>query len=637
MKRERQNLVLGTAGHIDHGKTSLLQKLTGINADRLKEEQERGITIDIGFAHWDDPPYTIGFIDVPGHERFIKNMLAGAGGIDGLLLVVAADEGVMPQTREHFEIACLLGIRAGIIVLNKMDLVEADYAGLVEEDVRRLVAGSFLEKAPLVRVSAVTGEGIPELKTLLRKMADERQEMALHTIPRLFIDRVFILRGQGVVVTGTVRSGTIRKNETVQVLPPGYVVKIRQIQAYGRELPEVSAGSRAAFNLAGVELDQLQRGMVLTPPAGSSTTNMFNARFRLLKSFGKRLRNRLPVHVYHGSAEMLGRLEFMETERMEPGEESLVQIRLESPALVWPGDHFVIRQYSPLVTMGGGIILENHPPRFQRRTRDELIPLLKNLRVEDEPCRVRHTMIRYGRHGLTLDELENHTAIPEQRLVDILTRLTGAEACLPLSADRRNWICRSYLLQMEKQLLQGMERFFSDNPDSPGMKRGELRKLLPAIPDQVIDLLMGAMIRDEKLRQQEDRYLPPGKGTLPEPGIDPQLQALVEQLTAAGLEGWDENTLKRHLFAGGKHNPSRLDLILQKRLVIRVTTDYFITPAIFQQVVDTLRSRLQKGDTLEISQIKEWFGLTRKRLIPLLEYLDRQSITLRIGNDRRLR
>ena len=379
MTESRISMVLGTAGHIDHGKTTLLQALTGVNADRLKEEQERGITIDIGFAPWVEPPYAIGFVDVPGHERFIKNMLAGAGGIDGVLLVVAADEGVMPQTREHFEIVSLLGIRHGVIALTKCDAVEPEYAELVEDDVRRLVAGSFLEPAEVVRTSAVTGQGLGELKQAIRRLADRMVDRDAAGVPRLFVDRVFVARGFGAVVTGTTLGGIFRRNDGVAVLPAGRPAKIRFIQVYGQEREEARPGERTAMNLAGVEPAELARGMVVAPAGAFTPSSIVNAEFHLLKSFGKPLRDLLPAHIYHGSAELLGRIQLLESDRLEPGTTALVQVRLESPSLLWPGDHFVVRQYSPLVTMGGGRVLENHAARFRKKEAEAVVPRLRRL------------------------------------------------------------------------------------------------------------------------------------------------------------------------------------------------------------------------------------------------------------------
>ncbi len=364
------HIIVGTAGHIDHGKTALVKALTGIDADRLKEEKERGITIDIGFANLTlDAQTTIGFIDVPGHERFIKNMLAGVGGIDMVVLVIAADESVMPQTREHLDICSLLHIKQGLTVLTKIDNVEREMADLVEVEVREFLKGSFLERSPILRVSSLTGEGIPQLIEALRQAIGNVAPKDDTELFRLPVDRCFTMKGFGTVVTGTLIAGQVHKEDAVEIFPSQRTTRVRGIQVHGRASNEARAGQRTALNLQGVEVAEIERGMVLTVPGVFKPTSMFDCNLELLRSAPAPIEMRKRVRFHIGTAELMGYVVLLGQERLNPGESALVQIRVEEPAFALPGDRFIIRQYSPMITIGGGQILlkalRNVPwPRF---------------------------------------------------------------------------------------------------------------------------------------------------------------------------------------------------------------------------------------------------------------------------------
>lgn len=637
MPEELRNLVLGTGGHIDHGKTSLLKALTGIDADRLKEERERGITIDLGFAHLLDPPFVFGFVDVPGHEKFIKNMLAGAGGIDALLLVVAADQGVMPQTREHFEIASLLGIRQGIIALNKIDATEPEYVALAEEYIRELVAGTFLEAAPVIRTSARTGEGLDRLRDALRTLARSFVRCQNSAIPRLFVDRAFIMKGMGVVVTGTVRSGVFRRNDPVAIYPPGLPAKIRQLQLYGQEEAEAGPGCRAAFNLTGVELTGLARGMVIGPPGALRSTQRFNARFRLLPSFGKKIRNLLPVHVYHGSAELLGRLELIAVSQLEPGQETMVQIQLEEPTVLWPGDHFIIRQYSPLVTMGGGQVLENQPPRFRRKESQRTTTRLMSIPWPDGPAMILHELEQAGLAGLTLTSLQFTLARARGELLPWLEELQRQGKVRRLNPASEIWVRPPVLETIRRRLTAALAAHLADNPNSPGLPKPALYRSVKQPPAELFEQCLLETLSAGEVTVAGDCYLPAGRGS----GLAPEVEARLDKLRAflqkAGTDGAGPEDIQAILFPDGRKDPALLDYIQRRRLVVKAAADYWLDPAVLDGVISCLRERLKKGDPVEVGLVKDLFGLTRKRAIPLLEHLDRQGVTFRSDNQRRLR
>ncbi|RMG48984.1 MAG: selenocysteine-specific translation elongation factor, partial [Acidobacteria bacterium] len=356
-----KHIIVGTAGHIDHGKTELVKALTGIDADRLKEEKERGITIDIGFAFLTMGDTRFGFVDVPGHERFVKNMLAGVHGIDLVLLVVAADESIMPQTREHFDICRLLRVKSGLIAITKVDLVDEELLQLVEEEVRDFVRGSFLDGAPIIRVSARTGVGLEELKAALVNLGERIQERQSNAVPRLPIDRVFTKRGFGTVVTGTLVSGTLREGESVEILPRQMGATIRGLQVHNKPVEVAHAGERTAVNLQGVGVEDLQRGDVLVPPRRFRPTSMLDARLELLPTAPQPIENRTRVRFHIGTAEIMARVILLDRESLRPGDAALVQFRLERPTFAVAGDRFIIRRYSPQTTVGGGVILDPLP------------------------------------------------------------------------------------------------------------------------------------------------------------------------------------------------------------------------------------------------------------------------------------
>lgn len=407
-----KHVIIGTAGHIDHGKTTLIKALTGRNTDRLEEEQRRGITIDLGFTYFDLPGGgRAGIVDVPGHEKFINNMVAGVVGMDLVLLVIAADEGIMPQTREHLDILSLLGIKKSIIVLNKCDLVDEDWIELVEEEIREELAGSFMEQAPLVKVSAATGAGIQELVQVIDNMArEEVEEKDINTIPRLPIDRVFSLPGFGTIVTGTLVSGIISKEDVLEIYPLGKECKIRNIQVHGEDRKECLAGQRVAINLSNIKKSEVKRGCVLAPIDRMKITDLLDVKLEILKSSMRVLTNHARLHLFTGTSEILCRAVLLDKEELGPGESGFVQLRLEEKIAVRRGDRFVVRFYSPMETIGGGVVLEPNP-KIKRRFREDAIEELKRKESGSITDIVEMHVKEHGDSLITLAELAKLTAL----------------------------------------------------------------------------------------------------------------------------------------------------------------------------------------------------------------------------------
>lgn len=416
-----KHIIIGTAGHIDHGKTTLIKALTGRNTDRWEEEQRRGITIDLGFTWFDLPGGDrAGIIDVPGHEKFINNMVAGVVGMDLVLLVVAADEGIMPQTREHMDILNLLGIEKSIIVLNKCDLVEEDWLELVEEEIKEELAGTFLEKAPVVRVSAATGEGLPHLVEVIQRMSEEEvEEKDTSTIPRLPIDRAFSLSGFGTIITGTLLSGTITKEDTLEMYPIGKTSKIRSIQVHGEDVDKCYAGQRVAINLSNIKKREIRRGCVLAPPDSMKNTDLLDVKMRILDSSMRVLTNHTRLHLFTGTSEILCRAVLLDKEEIGPGESGYVQLRLEEELAVKKGDKFVVRFYSPMETIGGGVILEPNPS-VHRRFQQQVIEDLERKESGSTADVVEMHVRSHGETMITLSELAKLTALaPEEIARDV--------------------------------------------------------------------------------------------------------------------------------------------------------------------------------------------------------------------------
>jgi selenocysteine-specific elongation factor len=618
-----RNIIVGTAGHIDHGKTALVRALTGIDTDRLAEEKRRGISIDLGFSHLElDGDLRIGFVDVPGHERFVKNMLAGVGGIDMVLFVIAADESIKPQTREHFDICRLLGIRRGVVALTKADLVDREIVELVRLEVEEFVRGSFLEGAPIVAVSAVTGEGLPELGGHLARVASSVPTKDASRHFRLPVDRAFTMRGFGTVVTGTLVSGSVAREQEVEAHPGGQRLRVRGIQVHSAAAERAVAGQRTALNLAGAEPAQLPRGTVLTEPGRFHATQKVDTAFELLAS-AKPLKHRAPVHFHAGTAEVEAQARLLEGDVLKPGGHAFVRFLLRDPVLLLPGDRFIVRMFSPVVTIGGGAVLEIAPPERLRRAQTA-----KRLRIlaDGSPCERIALLVREARYGRSVEDLVSRTGLLAGEVEEC-----GKSKQFVLVREPQPWLFdREGFTATIERLKALFERFHRENPLLPGIPKEELRsRELPDAPPFVLDALLkstplivaeGETVRlaahKLSLKQDEEAALEKIESAFERAGL--AVPATPAVLTASGVERGRARSL--------------LQILIRDKRLIRVSEDLVFHHSAIRSLRDLLARH--KEERFTVPEFKDWTGISRKYAIPLLEYLDRERVTRREGDNR---
>jgi selenocysteine-specific elongation factor len=609
------SVVIGTAGHIDHGKSSLVLALTGTDPDRLKEEKARGITIDLGFAHASVGNVDLAFVDVPGHERFVKNMLAGVGGIDAVLLVVAADESVMPQTREHFAICRLLRIPCGVIAVTKTDLVDADTLAVTQMEARELVAGSQLADAPIVAVSARTGEGLDALRAALADLAPASAGRPPHGAPRLPIDRVFSMRGFGTVVTGTLTSGTLRADDDLVVLPEGRRVKVRGLQVHGAPETRAEAGRRVAVNLGGVEVSDLARGDTLTIEGGFEVTRRFDARVELLED-ARRLRHGGRVRFHQGTAELLARVGLADVTELRAGEGAFARIRLEASAVLARGDRFVLRQYSPPLTIGGGIVLDPQPSRTPIRTAPALARF-KRLAASDSDAAMAFVEEARTRGIERAALLRRAGALPAGEVVTVGSALFAA----PVVAD------------LEARLLAALDSYHGAHPLADGMPREEAReRIFGAAPAALFDEVVQRLGKAGRLAGR-DRLALPGRGVTLSDEEGKAQTAIAGVFRAAGLAPPDLAAAAASAQVTGAVADRVAKLLLRQKTLVRIETMLFHAEALDRLKQDVTGLKGSRA-TVDVAAFKERFGVTRKFAIPLLEWLDRERITRRVGDAR---
>lgn len=635
-----REIVLGTAGHVDHGKTSLVRALTGIDTDRLKEEKKRGITIELGFAFLDLPcGHRLGIIDVPGHERFVKNMVAGAGGIDLVAFVIAADEGVMPQTREHFEICRLLGVRRGLVVLTKKDMVEEEWLDLVREDVRRFLTGSFLENAPMVAVSSLTGEGLDQVREVLDQLVRESEFSEAHGPFRLPVDRVFSMKGFGVVVTGTSISGRIGVGEDITVYPRGLTAKIRGIQVHGQDEEMVEAGKRTAINIQGLDTEMVRRGDMLASPGTLQPSYLFDADFLYLSGNSKPLKNRSRVRLHIGTAEIMARIVLLDHEELAPGEQADVQILLEEPCGAWPGDHYVVRSYSPVWTIGGGVVLGASPPK-RRRGREEnrqVFALYRRGTAED--IALLH-LREAGVAGLTSEELAVKVGQFGKRFRKLLEGPVSSRRIVVVDSERQRMVAAAVFDRVCGALLEILAVFHRENPMRTGLSREELRSRLHSGLDQrFFQLVLNVLTKQERIAVEESVV------RLAEHRVSLQadarsLRGEMEKFYAdAGLIPPTLREMQEQFGAG--HSPALirevLDMLVREQALVKISEDLYFHAPVLAGLQERLVEFIRREGEIDAPRFKNLTGLTRKFSIPLLEYFDRIKLTIRVGDKRLLR
>ena len=626
-----KSVIVGTAGHIDHGKTALVKALTGIDADRLEEEKRRGITIDIGFAHLElaspsSEKIRLGFVDVPGHERFVRNMLAGIGGIDLVLLVIAADESIKPQTREHFDICRLLAVRRGITVLTKSDLVDAETLDVVRMEVEEFAKGSFLEGAPVIPVSALKGTGLDRLKQTLGEAAGEITAKDSSALARLPIDRVFTMKGFGTVVTGTLVAGAVAKEQELEVFPQGQRVRVRGVQVHGAAAEKAVAGERTALNLAGVTVEELSRGMTLAPVDTFRATTRLDVSLNLLPS-AKPLKDRARVHLHAYTWEGIAEVVLYGDTQVKPGETALGQLRPSQPTLLVPGDRFILRQFSPVVTIGGGIVIDSAPMKARAEEKRRWLEVLRDGRAEDI---LQARVGRRAKAGCTLTAVIAETGWTLERAQAVAARLMTQGK---LVRAGNVLVAREAFQNSTAQAIAAVSAFHDKNPLVAGISREALREQLDLGPE-VFAAVLDGLTRVKKLEVQGEQVRLPGRGVVMKDDEAESKKIIETAFASAGLKV----PALYEVLGGLKVDKARaqkiVTLLLRDKVLVKLADELVF----HRDVLDDLRRRLQaekaKSDKIDVARFKDLTGVSRKYAIPLLEYLDRERVTRRVGDVR---
>jgi selenocysteine-specific elongation factor len=628
-----KHIIVGTAGHIDHGKSALVEALTGTNPDRLEEEKRRGITIDLGFAFLQLPGVRLGLVDVPGHERFVRNMLAGVGGIDLVLLVVAADESIKPQTREHFDICRLLGIPRGIIAITKSDLVDADVLGLVRLEIEEFVRGSFLERAPIAAVSARTGAGLDELRQQLVSLGESVPVKDATQHFRLPIDRAFAMKGFGTVVTGTLISGAVKAEDEVELLPSHKMLRVRGLHSGGERIARAVAGQRTALNLTGIEREEIERGMVLVPARVFDTTERLDARITLLRS-AKPLKNRARVHFHQGTAEAIAEVVLLnDASQLAAGESAFAQLRLDKPVLVLPGDRFILRQFSPVVTIGGGTVFDARAPRHKRK--DPLVASFLEIWERGRHQEILDALVEATPRGLTFAEIVARTGwtdtearVATQKLaVEKRVRILVTEPLLVVSAQM--------VAHSAAAIRKAVEAFHRANPLVPGIPKQELRARAGDARIEIFEAALGDLVKARALAITGDLVRQAGR-EIELSSEEARAKELIErEFARAGLTVPELANVLAKLPVDAPRAQKILQILLREKVLVKIANDLVFHRSALARLQEMLANyRKERGERLPITAFKELTGVTRKYAIPLLEHLDREHVTRRVGDER---
>lgn len=626
------HVIIGTAGHIDHGKTALIQALTGRDTDRLEEEKKRGITIDLGFTWFDLPDGgRAGIIDVPGHERFIHNMAAGVPGMDLVLLVIAADEGIMPQTREHMDILSLLGVKHYIIALNKCDLVDEEWLDMVESEIREETEGTVLRDAPVIRVSATDGRGVETLKKEIVRAAERIPPRSREGMARLPVDRVFSVPGFGTVVTGTLLSGGIRKGDSLCVYPSKSVCRVRGIQVYQTDREECTAGQRAALNLSGVSREEVHRGCVLAPENAFRSGRNIDVKLSVLKNSCRVIKNQMRLHFYSGTSELLCRAVLLDREELRPGESGYVQLRMESDTALCPGDRFVVRFYSPLETIGGGVVLETDVPR-ERRFRPEIIQRLK-CREEGGAEELAELQIRkHGKRMITKEVLAAETGMEKSRLEEHIPELQKKgrifvietkEECFLWNADEEK--------EVRNAILTEMKEYLARYPYRRGIPSSGFRGiLLTCMKKTAAEVYTDHLVRAEVIEKQGDVYCP--AGYLPREDRDycAVKENLVREAKSAGY-GFVPGEMVLPEKISEEQGREILRLLTEQGTAVEIVPGIFTLPEYLERAERKIGQKLDETGKITIAQVRDLFGTSRKCAKQILDYTDRCGLTRKDG------
>jgi len=633
-----KQIILGTAGHIDHGKTTLIKAITGIDTDRLKEEKLRGITIELGFAFLDLPSgQHLGIVDVPGHEKFVKNMVAGVTGIDIVTMVIAADEGVMPQTREHMEICTLLGVKHGFVVLTKVDLVDEEWLELVMDDIRGFTRGTFLEDRPIIPVSSTTGQGMPEFIKALDEASTEISPRSSAGLFRLPVDRVFTMKGFGTVITGTLISGRVRVGDTIMVYPLNITSKVRGIQVHNQSENIAEAGMRTAINFQGLEKTAVSRGDVLAIPGDLKPSYMIDVSIHFLHSNKKPIKNRTRVRFHSGTSEVLGKLILLDSEELLPGAKTAAQLRLDSPVAVVKDDRFVIRSYSPIRTIAGGRVL-NPIPRKHKRFRPEVIEGLKGL-ADSTPEEIIDYHVKAPLYqGVSYSDLKVMTNMPDKPLDQILQNLLSKKTVVLADREKRIYVHQSSFDKLKQEAFRHLDSYHKTNPLKAGMPKEELKSKYPPLAStKIFNLTLSQMVKEKKIAVEENTV----RLTSHTVSLAVDQSAVRNKI----LKAYQESELTPPYFKELNKtlgiDPARakdvLMLLIDEGLIIKAKEDLYFHTGAVENLKKRLVDFLMTHGEITTPQFKDMTGASRKFVIPLIEYFDAKNVTLRVGDIRKLR
>lgn len=633
-----QHFVLGTAGHVDHGKTSLIKALTGTDTDRLKEEKERGITIELGFASLALPcGHTLGIVDVPGHEKFIKHMVAGAAGIDLVLMVIAADEGIMPQTKEHLQICSLLGITTGLVALTKIDLVEKDWLELVRSEITNYLQDTFLAEAPIVPVSAVKETGIPELLAETDKIVSRLQEKNDDGIFRLPVDRIFTMKGFGTVVTGTLISDKIKVGEDVQILPENISTRIRGIQVHNQPTEEAFSGQRTALNLQGIDKATLARGNVLVRPQTLRPTKRLDVFFEYLASNTRKLKNRSLVRLHTGTTEIMTRIVLLNADELSPGEKSFAQLILADEDVVVAGDHFVLRSYSPVTTIGGGRILDPLPGKHKRKNK-KILDDLQILQSGALPEKISVLLERAGFNGINVRSLAFRLGIHVKKIREALEKLFSDRQAILLSGDDTTALSSHLYAQLEDLLMKSLADYHQNNPLKEGISKEELKAALAGtVSAKLFNMVLASLGKRNLIASDKDNVRLASHLVQLAGEEDALRRSIASTYTQAGLtppsladvlNGFKDRKIKAQ---------NIVKLMIKDGELIKINEDLCFTGEALTRLREEYKAQLVRDGQATPATFKDLTGLSRKYIIPLMEYFDTSKLTVRVGDHRILR
>jgi selenocysteine-specific elongation factor len=633
-----KQIIFGTAGHIDHGKTSLIKAVTGTNTDRLKEEQKRGITIELGFASLDLPSGRhLGIVDVPGHEKFVKNMVAGATGIDIVAMVIAADEGVMPQTREHMEICTLLGVNHGMVVLTKTDMVDEEWLELVTEDIRDFTVGTFLEEAPIVPVSSLTGDGIPEFIDQLDALCANVPERTSTGLFRLPVDRVFSMKGFGTVITGTLISGKINVGDSIMIYPGKVASKVRGIQVHNQGRDAAEAGMRTAINFQGLEKTAINRGEILARENTLMPSYMVDLELHFLSSNKKPIKSRTQVRFHTGTSEIMGNLILLDRDELSAGDTCVAQIRLDEAVSLIRDDRFVIRSYSPVRTIGGGKVLDPIPPKH-KRFQQAIIDGLAELAEADPEGIIDHQARMAGPAGISFDALLLMTNLPAKALESTIGTMLNAQRIMLVDKEHRLYVHQTVFESLKQLSHDVLEAYHRDNPLKPGISKEELKSKFPhGAGGKLFTLVLNRSIKDQQLALEDNTV----RLASHEVSLQVDQKALKQQIVdiyrESGLTPPYFRDVVKRLEVEPKPAKGVLELLVGEGALVKVKEDLYYDRETLEKLKAELVAYIVDKGEISTPEFKDMTGASRKYVIPLIEHFDATNVTIRIGDIRKLR